>query len=327
MADDLAVAGRISIAENFHVAVNEFLPCAWCSIFNTAEFFRLHRHGTGFYFQLLHRSHPEVVAIAHFTEDSDGCFKSPRRGTFGGFEFSGDLPFAVSEEFIIAVERYLQNLGAREIRIAAPPGYLSSWEPSWTTNVLLRNNYQLALPEVDCFIKIDDEPLRSKMGSTRRKIVSRCDRQGIHCRLLAPDLFQTAYEVIVTNRQSRGFPVTMAYNALLEMVETFPERVIFFGAFAGTEMIASSVCIRLLPEALYVFYWGDLPQWSKVSPVTYLAAFIYDHARRVGCRWLDLGTSTVGGIPNYGLLRFKRELGSGTALKMTFTKHFKHTTI
>ena len=112
----------------------------------------------------------------------------------------------------------------------------------------------------------------------------------------------------------------MTYGGIEQMVTTFPDRLVFFGVFAGRDMIASSICIRLSPTVLYVFYWGDLPGWEEYSPVSLLAMTIYDYARRNGYLQLDLGTSTIDGVPNYGLINFKREMGCQESLKLTFIK-------
>ncbi len=117
------------------------------------------------------------------------------------------------------------------------------------------------------------------------------------------------------------FPITMTYEAILEMAEAFPDRLVFFAASVGDQMIASSICLRIYPSVLYVFYWGDLPGWEKFSPVSLLADAIYEYGRQTGIRLLDLGTSTNHGVPNYGLLNFKREMGCVESLKLTFVKH------
>src|SRR5690349_2425964 len=71
----------------YQVVTNEFVGCDWCAIFNTSKFFNLHRTGRAFYFQLCLGNPRESVGVVHFTESEPGSFRSPRRGTFGGFEF------------------------------------------------------------------------------------------------------------------------------------------------------------------------------------------------------------------------------------------------
>src|SRR6185295_14714483 len=96
-------------------------PCDWCSIFNTPEFFNLHKSCTAFYFQLCIGNPPQPVGVAHFSEVAPGVFRSPRRGTFGGFEFRHNLRIEAVEGFIDEVERLLVASGAGKIEIKEPP--------------------------------------------------------------------------------------------------------------------------------------------------------------------------------------------------------------
>jgi lipid II:glycine glycyltransferase (peptidoglycan interpeptide bridge formation enzyme) len=47
---------------------------------------------------------------------------------------------------------------------------------------------------------------------------------------------------------------------------------------------------------------------------------LYDYAAEHGIPLLDLGTSTVDGKPNFGLLSFKTRLGAELTPKISFAK-------
>jgi lipid II:glycine glycyltransferase (peptidoglycan interpeptide bridge formation enzyme) len=47
---------------------------------------------------------------------------------------------------------------------------------------------------------------------------------------------------------------------------------------------------------------------------------VYNFAQKQGFRILDLGISSENSLPNYGLIRFKENLGSYSALKLSFEK-------
>src|SRR3954447_10531239 len=89
----------------YELCVNQFIPCDWCSIFNTLEFFRLHRSEKAFYFQLCMGDPAAAVGVAHFSETQPGHFRSPRRGTFGGFEFNRGIRIEMLEKFVESVEK------------------------------------------------------------------------------------------------------------------------------------------------------------------------------------------------------------------------------
>jgi len=105
----------------YQIATNEFVSCDWCAIFNTSEFFNLHKNGRAFYFQLCLGNPRESAGVVHFTESEPGSFRSPRRGTFGGFEFNRALRMELIEWFVDEVEQALKENGARQIELLEPP--------------------------------------------------------------------------------------------------------------------------------------------------------------------------------------------------------------
>jgi predicted N-acyltransferase len=113
----------------------------------------------------------------------------------------------------------------------------------------------------------------------------------------------------------------MTWAALHAMIDALPTRVRCFGVHAadGT-MIASAICLLVNPTTLYVFYWGEIAGVESLSPVTLLAQCLFDHCKANAISLLDLGTSTVKGAPNEGLLRYKRHLGARISLKLTMHK-------
>jgi hypothetical protein len=304
----------------YSLHVNRFIECDWCSIFNTARFFQLHQTAAAFYFQLCVGSPARVAGVAHFSQVEPGFYRSPLRGTFGGFEFAQALRVESIEGFVAGVERYLLEAGARTIEIVEAPADLNPSTSASLYNILARRGYAVTHPELDCLLTVDAVSLLRKAKHSRRKSINKCRREGMRAMELEPTLARQVYDVIAANRGRRGFPITMTYEAVQQMVAAFPERMVFFGTFSGEEMVASSICIRVNPNVLYVLYWGDLAGWDKFSPVSLLAETIYDYARKNGYRLLDLGISTKDGVPNYGLLNFKHDLGCQESLKLTFVK-------
>jgi hypothetical protein len=304
----------------YHVVTNEFVGCDWCAIFNTSKFFSLHKNGSALYFQLCLGKPRQSVGVVHFTEVEPGHFRSPRRGTFGGFEFNRPMRLEVIERFVDEVEQVLKQNGARQIELLDPPANFDAFNPGVLANVLGRRGYVPRTPDLAYLLRIDGAPLWEKMKPSRRQRIHRCERQGITAGQVRPDRHKEVYDVIVANRNTRHFPVTMTYEAIEEMVQAFPDRILFFGAFDGSTMIASSICVKVSSSVLYVFYWGDRPGYEQLSPVTLLAQFIYDYAQRARFNVIDFGTATHEGEPIYGLINFKREIGCFPSPKPTYVK-------
>ena len=308
------------LPSKYRVTSNLCLPCDWCMIFNTRQFFELHRSTKSFYFQLISGDPAQVLGVAHFSEVAPGHYRSPRRGTFGGFEFREKLRMEVVEGVVAQVEQQLIDAGAEAIEILHPPASFNPPAAAVLYNILARRGYCIQPPELDYTLAINNEDFLERVEYNLQKRIKKCQRENIRGVEVEPLQHRRVYDVISANRAARGFSVSMTYDGIEQMVTTFPDRLVFFGVFAGSDMIASSICIRLSPTLLYVFYWGDLPGWQEYSPVSLLAMTIYDYACRNGCLQLDLGTSTIDGVPNYGLINFKRGMGCQESLKLTFIK-------
>ena len=302
------------------MVTNEFVDCDWCTIFNTSEFFNLHKNGKAFYFQLCLGDPRQSVGVVHFTEVEPGSLRSPRRGTFGGFEFRRPMRMQIIEEFVDQVEQVLTENGARRIELLDPPAYFDASNEAILANVLSRRGYVSRTPDLAYLLRVDQGPLWEKLKPSRRQRIHRCQRQGITVAQVGPDRQKEVYDVIVENRNNREFPVTMTYEAIQEMVHAFPDRMLFFAAFDGSAMIASSICVRVNSSVLYAFYWGDRPGYEHLSPVTLLAQCIYDYAQRAAFSLIDFGTATNVGEPIYGLIDFKREIGCFPSPKPTYVK-------
>ena len=107
--------------DNYAVLVNEFLPSPWTHLFNTPQFFEIHRTENACYLQLVAKASGEVLSTIHFAEPSPGVFRSPRLGTFGSFDFKELPSLELVELFADETERILRDRGATEVEIISPP--------------------------------------------------------------------------------------------------------------------------------------------------------------------------------------------------------------
>src|SRR5262249_10337721 len=147
-------------------------------------------------------------------------------------------------------------------------------------------------PDLAYLLRIDEAPLWDKLKLSRRQRIHRCQRQGITVGQVGPNRQKEVYDVIVENRNTRHFPVTMTYEAIQEMVHAFPDRLLFSGVLDGTAMISSSICVKVNSSSLYFFYWGARPGYKPLSPVLLLANFFYESPRGARLNLIVLGTAT-----------------------------------
>jgi hypothetical protein len=307
--------------DDYTVLVNEFLPTPWTHFFNTAQFFELHRTPQACYLQLVAIGSSQVAATIHFAEASPGLFRSPRLGTFGSFDFREPPCVELVEFFADETERILRERGATQITIVSPP-FAHAPEPSHLIYLALHNRSYVATPHsLNQSIRVDERPFGPRMDADRRRRMRRARELGFAARPLASLAeLSDAYQLILDNRCRHGYTLSMTWDQIREMTRIFGDRIYGFGVFRETQLVAASITIRVSPDVVYVFYWGDADGFSSVSPIILLAEAIYEHARAEGARWVDIGTSTNEGAPNYGLIHFKRNLGCEASLKLTYSK-------
>jgi lipid II:glycine glycyltransferase (peptidoglycan interpeptide bridge formation enzyme) len=111
----------------------------------------------------------------------------------------------------------------------------------------------------------------------------------------------------------------MDLPSFMAMADKFTDKIHCFAVYSpsSSSMIASSICISINSDVLYVFYWGDVQNDNSYSPITFLASYIYDYAKENLYKVIDVGTSSINSEPIYGLINFKRNLGFKESLKLT----------
>ena len=300
------------------LSVNQFVSQPQDRLFNTEAFFRLHAPDNACFFQWVLKG--RAVMCLHASEVNPGCWRSPRRGTYGGVSFFADVSVQELEAFLVAVLEYLQRQGVERLEILLPPMAHAAERAAEQFFVLRSLGFTESLCDANYAIDVDTRPLLEHLNYANRKRLNKCQREGFAARMAEPTELPAIYQVIARNRLGKGYPMTMTLAQLTQMQVLFPEQVQLFACHAAQQMVASAVCLRVSPEVLYVFYWGDEAAFSQFSPITLLASAIYEYCQQQAIALLDIGTASADGQANHGLIRFKRGLGCEASLKFRLEK-------
>lgn len=292
-------------------------------LFRSPDFYRLHSASfrRAWYARIVDRSAATACGGGWFAESAPGEVRSGARGPYGGMFVDRD-PFSttLADAIVASTDDALKGLGIERTRVTLPPAAHEPGRHAEWMNTYLRRGYQALPPDLNFHVRVDGVTLPDRMNSGNRTVVRTAERKGMMARSLDPHERGRAYEVNVENRLRRGRPVTMSLDALLAMDAALPGAVRWFGVFAADRMIAASVCMRVSSEVLYVFYLGDVDGVAKLSPVTLLVAHVHEWCRAQSIALLDLGIATEGGVPNDGLMTYKRNLGFEVSPRYTLTK-------
>ncbi len=309
-----------SCNEKFDVHINSFLQAEHNHIFNEPSYFKLHSVSRNdCYAQLVRRIDNKVFGTMAFHEIDDGKYSSPRRGTFGGLSINSAVGLSAIEKFIEDVTNYLRDQGGREIRVKLAPASHDSALFATSFNCLARLGYLTERTELNYDMLINDSGFLGRIAYGNKKRIRKAAGEGFVCKNESLSSLPKIHQLIAENRMRLGVSISMSIDELYRMNASFPERLHLFGVYRDDtyqDLVASAVCLEISESILYVLYWGDTDSTREYSPVATLASWIYDFAAREGFRLLDVGTSTVSGEPNHGLVNFKRNLGFLESLKV-----------
>lgn len=307
-----------TVNEKYELRINHFIECESSIFFNRVEFFTMHSaSASDIYAQLVRKSDGSVYGTVAMYEETIDQFSSPKNGTFGGFEVSESLDFKTQEQFILTVLAVLKNSGARYVRFKLAPTSHAPEHISAFLNIFIRNGGCIAAVELNYDQKVDSRSFLERIDYGNQKRIRKALRNGYSCHKEPAENISLVYQVIRENRERKGIPMSMSFEDLQKTAAKFKDRFHFFSVKApNATMVASAVCIEIAPAIMYVFYWGEIDGLSNYSPVALLASTIYDYCQQQGYELLDAGISTDLGEPNYGLIRFKENLGFRPSAKL-----------
>lgn len=252
----------------------------------------------------------------------DDEVRSPSQATFGGVELAPEVPTAALHRLLDAAEAFVQAGGYPRLSLAQWPAAYAPALHGRIGAVLHERGYLAARTEVNQHLPVTVVPLEAALHPSARRRLRKCREAGFgFSEWTAPD-WSAVHAFVAAARARKGYPMTLSEADLTRLGTQFPGEFRVFVVRDGTELAALTVVIRLNARVLYTFYPADAERYLAFSPTILTTAGIYAFAQQNGYELLDLGTSSQGGVPNAGLVRFKQHLGAESSCKVTFVKEF-----
>jgi len=285
-------------------------------LWNTEPFYRLR---PGLIDQRVRFDHHDdagrlVGALVAGRVDSTWC--SGISAPFGGYDL------ARSNETVANIEALVDGslaaaeaAGVETVEVRAKPGHYGANEAALEF-VALNRGFTVAGCELNTYLDlsglatVDDYVATLKPAA--RKMLRRSVALGLDRFQVAPDDeagWAEGYEVLRRNRVDRGRPMRLELDYVRSIRDAFPGRVRLLALASGGSMCAAALVYRVGVGRDLVQYWGDAGHELAVSPMNYLVATVVAHGLAAGASTIDIGISTEDGVPNHGLLQFKRGVG------------------
>lgn len=252
-------------------------------------------------------------------------FRSGHSAPFGGPDFVRDAETArnVAEALAAAVAR-LEGEGIRSIRIKARPAFYSGSETS-VQFALLNLGFAVERCELNFHIDLDgiagvDDYVARLRSPARRALRHAADEPFAFAQARTEGDWARAYGVLAENRRAKGRRLALSLDYVRRVRDALPGRVRAFLMTHGGRPCAAALLYRVAPGRELVVYWGDAGHALPRSPMNLLALRLVEVALAERVTTLDLGISSVDGVPDQGLIQFKRSVLARESLRLDLAR-------
>lgn len=293
-------------------------------LFNAAAFHALHLREGQRAVRIDHEDGDRLVGSLSGVIDGD-VFTSGHSASFGGPDFPRDAETATNVR--AALEHgvaALQAEGVRTIRVRARPGFYSGSETAVQFS-LLNMGFRVESCELSFHIDLAglgglDDYVAGLRSPARRALRHAAAEPFALVAAEDEGAWERGYAVLAANRGAKGRALALDLDYVLRARDAFPARVRMALLEHAGRPCAAALTYRLAPGRELVVYWGDAGHDLPRSPMNALALRMVERSLAEGALSLDLGTSSVAGVPDQGLVQFKRSVGARESLRLDLVR-------
>ncbi len=255
-----------------------------------------------------------------FIYDVNGdSLKSPGRATFGGIWISTGIP---TDTYFVNLYRsvFEQLRIVGQIKVTLPPEYFYPEIFLNQSKALGACGFEKRYSDHNFHIDLSQWTPAMLSKGNRKKIRQFADAGG-EIILGSHADFAIAHDILRINRENRGVKISMDREKFIRNLFEFPGNYKTYLAKVKSDVAAVAYVVRVSEQVNYVLFWGDDIKFRHLSPVASLLNHLITVSRDEGCAVLDLGISSVDGVLDDGLARFKTNLGAIETFKATYLKY------
>jgi hypothetical protein len=253
----------------------------------------------------------------------DGVLDCGHSAPFGGVDFvrQGEAVGAIVE-FLRAALRRAHADEIPEIRFRTRPAYFGSNDA--TVQFALANlGASIESCELSLGLELLRYPTPENYTAALRSSAAHKLRQGLRAGMAfipagTDAEWEECFDLLAETRHRRGARLKISFEYLMGLREIFGERVAMHRLRKDGELAGAALLYRVARDWDYLVAWGDHLRYRKERVINLMAYHLTcaSIAQRVAI--VDLGISSVNGIPDDGLIQFKRSIGATTGLRIDF---------
>ncbi len=290
-------------------------------LFNSAEQIHFQSAGNLFYSFILFDEKASLARLRITLLISNSEAYSPLRSPFGGLEFDEDIYIGDIIYFLKELDNWLISKNIQKVSIVSHPYCYNTRHSEMATHCLLKNGYYISEYDMNFHIQITSDDFVKEIDPAARRRYAKFKDKFQFSIEVHPDL-NAIFNLIRENREIKGYPVSITSEVLEKLYQSFRGNFKVFLLKNGDTLIGSAFGVMVSEKILYYYLAADLYSYKKYSPSTIMIGHIYNYCSQAGISILDLGIATSKSVPNFGLIKFKQNMGGKVSLKLSFEKVF-----
>lgn len=243
---------------------------------------------------------------------------SPISSPFGGFHFRHDnILIREIDGFISQLISYAISQNLIMVKLCLPPAIYHHSFNTKMINTLQRNGFALNVVEINNWVDLQKFTGEFSCKNSRRNYKKSLQYNLSFHEVSETKEMETVYDVICQNRKRFGRPSNMTFNDFIEVSKLWP--VDFFQVRDSEgETVAGAIFYRGHRQIVQGIMWGDNEHGRGLRAMDFCSCKLWNHYKKMGFDFIDLGISTESGIPNNGLIRFKEDCDCISGLRFCF---------
>lgn len=288
-------------------------------LFNSVEQIHFQSSGTPLYSFILFDEKASVARIRMNLLIRSSEAYSPLRAPFGSLEFDDNTSIEDIIYFLQELDSWLISEKIEKVFIVSYPYCYNTRHSEMATHCFLKNGYSISEYDMNFHLQISsDNFVRELDPAARRRYAKFKDKFQFSIEE-HPDI-DAIYSLIKENREIKGHPVSITPEVLKKLYKSFEEKFKVFLLKDGETLIGSAFGVMVSEDILYYYLAADSYSYKKYSPSAIMIGHIYNYCSQAGISILDLGIATSKSVPNFGLIKFKQNMGGKVSLKLSFEK-------
>lgn len=294
------------------------------TLFNRPEFLRLNLAPGQRIVRFDHRSGGRLVGTLTGVVDGDELLCG-HSAPFGG-------PDTVREsETATAVVELLEDTlaqakaeGIRTVRVKAKPDFYSGSEEA-VQFALLNLGFAVEACELNFHLDLSrtatvDDYVAQLKAPARRALKHAAGEPFALAEAESELDWAVGYGLLDHNRRVKGRRLRLSLEYVQCVRDAFPRQVRMFTLTHDGRPCAAALVYRVRPRRELVVYWGDADHDLRRSPMNVLVQRLVGVAIDADALSIDVGTSSVAGVPDQGLIQFKESVGARPRLRLNLVR-------